>query len=201
MECARGNATAASSPFLRSSSIGPEIQRPQRAASPRIGFRLPPPGHNSRRTFGHITLWPRCTAARRTGRPCGGSAADTDLFVHHKTVIALCASRAARKETWYRPLLQWLAGDEIVGKARSAPDAVIFLPVTARILINAAKRYPGSNLVVLRRSQVLQNRCSLESIKLPGCHRATPLRLFNPNDSWCDGSLRQRRLNAGSSVR
>ncbi len=76
---------------------------------------LPPPGHNSRRTWSY-DLWPRCTAARRTGEPCGGSGSRLNLFVHHhKTVIALVHRAARTNFGTGRVFTQWLQEMEIVG--------------------------------------------------------------------------------------
>ena len=58
--------------FLRSSSIGPKSSARSGRTRRRWAFCRPPRGYGSRRTWS-CGLWRHCTAARRTGRPCGSS--------------------------------------------------------------------------------------------------------------------------------
>ncbi|QUJ00234.1 hypothetical protein KCP73_25300 [Salmonella enterica subsp. enterica] len=142
---ARGNgATAASSPYFYavrlSGSPAPAAGRtfhanrllPSAARSP-AAYAL------DRYDAGGVVLRRHCRSHVAV------ATADTDLFVHHhKTVIALASRRSGRTLVQARcfAVVAWKI--IIATKDVLVPGAVIFLPVTARILINAAEADVGS---------------------------------------------------------
>ncbi|CHT39650.1 Uncharacterised protein [Salmonella enterica subsp. enterica serovar Typhi] len=135
-------------------------------------------------TFGRVVL----RRAVRAGH-VAVAAADTDLFIHHhKTVIAL-VHRAARADFGAGRVFAVVTGDgEIVGKDVLVPDAVIFLPVTARILINAAEADVGSEIFVVLAGQfagfATGATAGINKKSILGCHRLL-LTPFQPEQDYC----------------
>ncbi|CQC05052.1 Uncharacterised protein [Salmonella enterica subsp. enterica serovar Typhimurium str. DT104] len=183
-----------------------KVQRPQRAgfdANRFLTFRHPvitaiALGHM---TFGRVVL----RRAVRAGH-VAVAATDTDLFVHHhKTVIAL-VHRAARADFGAGRVFAVVTGDgEIVGKDVLVPDAVIFLPVTARILINAAEADVGSEIFVVLAGQfagfATGATTGINKKSILGCHRLL-LTPFQPErGSYVTGSPSPAEKDVGSSVR
>ncbi len=122
--------------FLRSSSIGPKSSARSGRIRRRWAFAIRHPavaavalGHVA---FGGIVL----RRAVRAGHVAVATA-DADILVHHhKTVVALvhCPARA---DLGAGRIFAVVAGNrQVIGEDILMPDAVILLPVAARVFIN-----------------------------------------------------------------
>ncbi len=86
-------------------------------------------------TFGGVVLW----RAIWTGHMAIATA-NTDLLIHHdKTIFPFMHCSARTDFGTCRVGTMVARNGEIIGKDILMPDAVILLPVTTRILINAAE--------------------------------------------------------------
>ena len=142
-----------------------------------MGFCRPPPGCGSRRTWS-CGLWRHCTAARRTGRPCGSS----DSRCRHPRPPPQNRRRAcalpARADLGAGRIFAVVAGNrQVIGEDILMPDAVILLPVAARVFINTPEADLRGQVFVILAGQLagFAPVQRLESIKIhTGLSSVTP---------------------------